>query len=66
MGRCLNHPDVETSCHCMKQDVYLCEACLACRDPKFHCRLRASCLFWFLVKRGGRDVDRINEESGTA
>lgn len=66
MGRCLNHPDVETSYHCMKHDLYLCEDCLACRDPKIHCRHRPSCLIWFMVKRGGRDVDRLDENNGTA
>jgi hypothetical protein len=33
MGKCINHPDRETRFFCMKHQLYLCEACLACKDP---------------------------------
>jgi hypothetical protein len=62
MGRCVKHTDVETSYHCMKHDLYLCEDCLTCRDPKIHCKYRQSCVIWFMDKRGGKDVDKKDEQ----
>ena len=43
MGKCINHPDRETS--------YLCEECLKCRDPELYCKFRPSCTIWFLSKQ---------------
>ena len=51
MGRCINHPDRETSYMCMKHQIYLCEECLKCRDPKIYCKFRSSCPIWFMEKR---------------
>jgi hypothetical protein len=51
MGKCINHPDRETPYICMKHQIYLCEACLACRDPKIYCKFRPSCPIWFIGKR---------------
>ena len=51
MGKCINHPDRETSYLCMKHNVYLCEECLKCRDPELYCKFRPSCTIWFLSKQ---------------
>ncbi|MBI9084021.1 MAG: DUF4445 domain-containing protein [Desulfobacterales bacterium] len=51
MGKCVNHPERETSYLCMKHQVYLCEDCLKCRDPKIYCKFRSSCPIWFMEKR---------------
>lgn len=51
MGRCINHPERDTSYMCMKYKVYLCEECLVCRDPKIYCTFRSSCPIWFMEKR---------------
>ena len=51
MGTCINHPDRETSYLCMKHQVYMCEACLHCKDPKVYCKYRPSCPIWFMSKR---------------
>ena len=59
MGKCVNHPDKETSFLCMKHNIYLCEDCLKCRDPKIHCKFRSSCPIWFMEKRGGKGIDDV-------
>jgi len=51
MGKCINHPDRETSYLCMKHNIYMCEECLRCRDPELYCKFRSSCPIWFLSKR---------------
>jgi hypothetical protein len=51
MGTCINHPDRETPYICMKHQIYLCEACLECRDPKIYCKHRSACPIWFMSKR---------------
>lgn len=51
MGRCINHPDRETSYHCLKYNIYLCDECLGCRDPKIYCKFRSSCIVWFMTKK---------------
>jgi len=51
LGKCVNHPDRETSFLCMKHNTYLCEECLKCRDPNIYCKFRSSCPIWFLSKR---------------
>lgn len=58
MGKCVNHPDRETSYICMKHQIYLCEDCLRCKDPKIFCKYRQSCPIWFMDKRQeGWDVE---------
>ncbi len=59
MGKCVNHPDRETSFLCMKHNIYMCEECLKCRAPDIHCKFRSSCPIWFLEKRGGKDIDEL-------
>ena len=56
LGYCVKHPDEETSYACMKHNIYLCEKCLDCRDPKIYCKFRTSCPIHFLTKRKG-DLD---------
>ena len=51
MGKCVNHPERETSYRCSKHGVYLCEECLQCRDPELYCKFRESCPIWFLTKK---------------
>ena len=51
MGKCINHPDRETPYICMKHQIYLCEECLRCKDPKVYCKYRPSCPIWFMSKR---------------
>ena len=50
MGMCINHPDRETPYICMKHQIYLCEECLECRDPKIYCKHRSACTIWFMGK----------------
>lgn len=52
MGRCTNHPEIETSYHCMKHDTYLCQECLKCRDPELYCKFRSSCPIYFMSAKG--------------
>lgn len=63
MGKCISHPDQETSFVCMKHQVYLCEACLACRDPELYCKFRESCPIWFIAKEERRKKRRAAEEA---
>jgi len=35
---------------CEKHQVYLCDACLKCRDPELYCKFRPSCMIHFLEK----------------
>lgn len=55
MGKCINHPDRETSYICMKHNIYLCEECLECRDPDIYCKFRPSCPIHFITKKGFED-----------
>ncbi len=52
MGFCIRHPDRETPYRCMKQEVYMCEECLHCRDPEIYCKFRPSCAIHFMEKNG--------------
>ena len=65
MGFCINHPDRETSYLCMKHNIYLCEECLACRDPEIYCKFRPSCPIWFMSKRKA-GLDNEAEEKAAA
>ncbi len=51
MPTCVNHPDRETNYICLKHNVYLCEECMACSDPELYCKLRSSCIIWFMTKK---------------
>ncbi|MBF0103467.1 MAG: DUF4445 domain-containing protein [Desulfobacterales bacterium] len=66
MGKCVNHPDRETSFLCMKHTVYMCEECIQCRDPEIHCKFRSSCPIWFMHKRGGKWIDDEKSAKETA
>ncbi|MCP3901304.1 MAG: hypothetical protein GY707_16490 [Desulfobacteraceae bacterium] len=52
MGKCINHPEIETSYQCMKHNIYLCEKCMECRDPELYCKFRPSCPIHFISKKG--------------
>lgn len=52
MGRCIHHPDCRTDFKCAKHNVYLCRACLACKDPELYCKFRPSCVIAFMAKSG--------------
>lgn len=56
MGKCTNHPDRETNYHCQKQDYYLCEECLHCKDPELYCKFRSACPIWFIYKERIREA----------
>ena len=56
MGRCVNHPTRQTSYHCMKHNIYLCDQCLTCRDPDIYCKFRSSCPIHFVTKKGFDDT----------
>ena len=53
MGRCVNHPEKETSYACLKHNLYMCEDCLVCRDPEIYCKYRSACPIHFLTRRKG-------------
>ncbi len=55
MGNCVNHPDRETMYQCLKHQVFLCEDCLACRDPELFCKFRPSCMIWLIHKERKRE-----------
>ena len=61
MGKCVNHPDRETSFMCSKHGVYMCEECLECRDPNIYCKFRSACPIWFEHKRREREVRQAKE-----
>jgi len=64
LGYCLNHPERKTSYKCMKHNIYMCEECLDCRDPKIYCKFRSSCPIYFLTERkGDLDGDREAKEA---
>jgi len=64
LGNCLNHLDKETSYACMKHNIYMCEKCLACRDPEIYCKFRTSCSIHFLTKRKGNlDAEEDTKEA---
>jgi len=52
MGKCVNHPDRETSYLCMKHNIYMCDECIKCRDPEIYCKHRSSCPINFISKKG--------------
>ncbi len=56
MGRCIHHPDIETSYVCLKHNVYLCESCLKCKDPEIYCKYRTACPIRFLDKEKKRNA----------
>ncbi|MCP4671717.1 MAG: DUF4445 domain-containing protein [Desulfobacula sp.] len=62
MGKCLNHPDQETSYMCMKHNYYLCDDCLECHDPDIYCKFRTSCPIHFMSKKGFESSDDIIEQ----
>lgn len=55
MGNCLCHPETESNYICLKDNVYLCEDCLKCRNPDIYCKFREHCPIWFMEKKGFRD-----------
>jgi len=66
LGKCVNHPDRETSYLCMKHNTYLCEECMKCRDPNIYCKFRSSCPIWFLSKRKeGLDTEEKAKKADT-
>jgi hypothetical protein len=48
---CIHHPDRETRYRCSKHDIYLCDACLDCRDPELYCKFRTTCPIWFMARK---------------
>ncbi len=54
MGACTRHPDRETRFQCLKHGIWMCEECLACRDPELYCKHRSACPIWFMAKRRRR------------
>lgn len=57
MGKCINHPDRVTSYICLKHNIYLCDACLECRDPEIYCKFRSSCPIHFVSKKNFTDAE---------
>lgn len=51
MGKCICDLDKETRFQCLKHNVWLCDECLSCRDPKLYCKHRSACPIWFIEKR---------------
>jgi len=62
MGKCINHPDRETSYICMKHNIYLCEECLECRDPDIYCKFRPSCPIYFITQKGFDSSKKIPDK----
>lgn len=53
--KCTNHPEREATFHCAKDDVYLCEECLKCRNPDIYCKFRTNCIIWEMQKYGDKE-----------
>jgi len=66
MGTCVNHPDRETSYLCSKHNIYMCEECLECRDPKIYCKFRSACPIWFMTRKSTRLDADINTSVSAA
>ncbi len=64
MGKCVKHPDHETNYQCLKQNIFLCEECLQCRDPETYCKFRSSCPIWFMTKRKPKDKEEDRRREG--
>ena len=64
MGKCTCHPEKETGFQCMKHGVFLCDECLACRDPQLYCKHRPACPIAFIEKRRKR-LQRHEQSAGT-
>lgn len=66
MKPCTHHPDRLTSYVCMKHDYYMCEECLACRDPEIYCKFRSACPIHFITRRKGNldGEEAVKEASG--
>jgi len=62
MGKCINHPDRETSYLCMKHNIYLCSECLACKDPNIYCKFRTSCPIYFMTEKNIEQSEKENSE----
>ncbi len=50
MGKCINHPETETSFQCVKYNEYMCELCMKCKDPELYCKFREGCLISYIEK----------------
>ncbi|MFP4587626.1 MAG: ASKHA domain-containing protein [Desulfohalobiaceae bacterium] len=48
MGKCVNHPQIDTPYKCQKHAIYMCQDCLHCKDPNLYCKFRSSCPIWFI------------------
>lgn len=60
MGRCIKHPDRDTSYLCSKHQIYICESCLRCRDPGAHCKYRSSCVIRAMEKEEKEEEKNSN------
>ena len=47
---CCPENSSEARYKCEKHQVYMCEACLECKDPDLYCKFRPSCMIHFLEK----------------
>jgi hypothetical protein len=54
MGTCSRHPDRETPYQCIKHQIFMCEACMTCRDPDIYCKHRSACAIHFIEKERRR------------
>ncbi|MDJ0780636.1 MAG: hypothetical protein QNJ22_01630 [Desulfosarcinaceae bacterium] len=48
---CVHHSDRATRYCCSKHAIYLCDACLVCRDPELFCKHRSACPIWFITRQ---------------
>lgn len=64
MGKCINHPDRETSFICQKHGICLCEECMHCIDPDIYCKFRPSCTIWFMTRK--KKLDEPEKDVATA
>jgi hypothetical protein len=64
MGHCIHHPDRQTRYICQKHNVYLCEECLTCKDPKIYCKFRSACPIHFLDRENkGQKNSTVQDKS---
>ncbi len=63
MGKCRNHPEVETPYGCMKHKYFVCADCIACHDPEIYCKYRSSCAIFFLEKEKRKEKEAEDPSS---
>lgn len=60
MTCCDDYKEGQQQYKCEKHQIYLCDACLKCKDPELFCKFRPSCMIHFMEKerKNGRKTSQ--------